>query len=71
MGRTSNYDTFFILQRVVIKILGDLQLGSRISSILPNEEEGACILGWGVREHSGSSGCMLSFSMLWSLWGQH
>jgi len=28
-----------------IKLLGDLQLGSGISSTLPNEEEGACILG--------------------------
>ena len=40
------------------QLLGDLHLGSRISSILPHEEEGTCILGWRVREHSDSSGCM-------------
>jgi len=41
-----------------ISVIGDLHLGSRISSILPQEEEGTCILGWRVREHSDSSGCM-------------
>ena len=45
------------LWRVVLSIW-DLQLGSGISSILPHEEGGTYILGWGVREHSGSSGCM-------------
>ena len=58
MGRASCYVYVILPSEGGIKLLGDLQLGSGISSTLPNEEEGACILGWRVREHSGSSGCM-------------